>query len=363
MNDTTIRFAVVGLGNLGDKCLQALHHTAGACVVGVCDLNASKAEEAASQCAAEPYTDARQLLWQVRPDVVVLATPPDAAVEVVRGAVKARAAVVKAGPLARTLDEAIGFVSPAEDADLEFVVLSPRRFQPSYRQCFVERKDLGKLFLARATRIFDWGGDFGWRADQATAGGGVLLDAGYDMLDLLIWMLGLPEDVYAIAGRHGRPHMVEADGEVRSLGIYDTDDTAVVTLRFASAMVGSVTVSWVAHPQAEALNLHGHAGSAEATPDRLLLRNHAGSPLRRTHGDDRLESALSRQIHDIVAAFRKPDRPVESSGREHLLTMAVVEAAYLSNRTGQPESPKQLLSTRGIDIDRCLARQPKTIVP
>ncbi len=90
--------------------------------------------------------------------------------------------------------------------------------------------------------------------------------------------------------------------------------------------------------------------------------------LRRIKGDDRPVPALARQLAEWARAFAgsqdHPDKPIryESSAREHLLTMAVVEAAYLSDRTGQPEHPHRLLNTLDFTTADCLTDRPKEIV-
>ena len=56
------------------------------------------------------------------------------------------------------------------------------------------------------------------------------------------------------------------------------------------------------------------------------------------HFRDSLAKPYARQASDLVQILRG-EQAGTSTGREHLLPMAVIEAAYLSARTGQPESP------------------------
>ncbi len=353
MGAEALRIAIAGAGHLGGKCLDALGRVAGVAVVGVGDVDADAGAEAAATAKAPAFTDIRQMLQQVRPDVLLITTPPPAAAELIPLAAQVGSDVIKAAPLGRTLDEAVRMVERMNAADRRFAVLAPRRWYPTYRGLVERRAAVGPLFLARAERILDWGGRLGWRADRASAGGGVLLEAGYEMIDLIVAAMGLPEEVYAVTGRRGRPHMVERAGEVEPQGIYDTDDTAVVTLRYAGGAAAVVTVSWVTSPGAEHLALHGQLGSAVATAVECRFRDAEGTVTDRLTGDDRPVDAIAAQLTDLAARLAAGAEPVESAAREHLLTMAVVEAAYLSDRTGQVESPPALLKARDVRPASC----------
>ncbi|MFW6146051.1 MAG: Gfo/Idh/MocA family protein [Planctomycetota bacterium] len=353
MGGDPLKIAIAGAGHLGGNCLDALRRVAGVGVVGVGDVNADTAGDAAATADAPAFTDIRQMLQRIRPEVLLITTPPPAAAELIPLAAQVGSHVIKAAPLARTLDEAVGMVERVEAAGRRFVVLAPRRWYATYRGLLQRRLAVGPVFLARAERLLNWGGRLGWRADRASAGGGVLLEAGYEMIDLIVAAMGLPEEVYAVTGRRGRPHMVEREGEVEPQGIYDTDDTAVVTLRYAGGAAAVVTVSWVTSPAAEHLALHGQLGSGIATAVECKFRDTDGTVTDRLTGDDRPVDAIAAQLADLAGRFAADADPRESTAREHLLTMAVVEAAYLSDRTGQVENPGALLKARDVRPAAC----------
>jgi len=294
MNAEPLGIAVAGAGEFGAKCLEALGLVEGFGVVGVADREADRAKQAAAIVGAEPFSDSRQLLQQLRPDVLLIATPPAGAADLVGLAARTESHVIKAAPLARTLDEAVELVRLMAAADRHFAVLAPRRGYDSYGGLLAQREQLGRLFLGRAAYVLNWDPRLGWRADKASAGGGALLEAGYQMIDLLVAAMGLPEEVHAVTGRGGRPHMIETDGEVEHKGIYDTDDTAVVTLRYAGGAAGSVVTSWVTSPAAEQVVLHGQRGSGSAFAGGCVFRDVDGRVVSKIEGDDRPRTALTR---------------------------------------------------------------------
>ncbi len=58
--------------------------------------------------------------------------------------------------------------------------------------------------------------------------------------------------------------------------------------------------------------------------------------------------ALERLLSDFAHSVSAPaDHPLASSGQENLRNMAVLEAAYLSAKTGVPEQPARILRLAG----------------
>ena len=310
MSSSAMPIAVIGVGEFGQKCLEALDGLDGYRLVAIGDRNATLAEQTARRLGVPSFVDHRRLVSQAKPQVLLVATPPPAAADIVRLAAKSGLHVIKPAPLARTLEEGVSLVLAMEQAQCALAILSPRRFNPSYRHLILQRESLGPVFLGRAQYVLNWHRQFGWRGDQATAGGGVLLEAGYEMLDLLIWAMGLPEDVYAVTGRQGRPHM-DLDGpEAQSLGIYDTDDTAVVALRCTNGSAGSVVTSWVATPTEERLSLHGQRGALLANPTECTRLDADGQLVARFDGQDRPAPAIARNSGNWRRA--SPARPADT---------------------------------------------------
>jgi hypothetical protein len=62
----------------------------------------------------------------------------------------------------------------------------------------------------------------------------------------------------------------------------------------------------------------------------------------------RSANSLGPQIEEFLTSLRSNPAEVRSTLREHLPTMAVIQAAYLSARTGQPESPGSILEMHHI---------------
>lgn len=348
--------AVIGVGGFGRWTLNALRETPAANVVGLSDVDHRVADRAGRETGILAYSDNRSLLAETRPQAVFLATPPTAAPEILSACAERGIHVWKELPLARNLDEGVAMVRLMDQAKLKLAVGTQRRFSATYRRAWELRHSLGATFLARAHYLFNWGPDLRWRGDRASAGGGAMLELGYHTVDLLGWMLGLPEDVYGTTAGGNRPDEQGPEGE--QLPLYDTDDTAACVLRYAGGAVATVVATRSSGPVSEALCLHGRRGSIEANYERCLLRDPDGNILDRTDEETAPLAVFRRQVEAFIAAVRDETPRYQASARENLLNLAVVEAVYLSGRTGQPEQPARLLHNHGLKEDDCLKPRP-----
>jgi predicted dehydrogenase len=350
-----LQVAVIGLGGFGRQALEATACCESVQLAAVADRDQSAAQNAASPSGARAYSDYRSCLAETRPDAVCLDVSPKAAAELIPACAQRGIHVWKSVPLARNLDDAVSMVRAMSDASLAFSVGTPRRFDECYRMAWKARKRIGQAFLARAHYLFNWGPDLGWRGDKESAGGGALIDLGYHPMDLLIWMLGLPEEVYGLSGIVSTP---PDDNQLQA--VYDTDDTAAAILRFANGCMASVVTTRRSGPVSEAICLHGLGGSIEATADSCLIRDPDGNVIDRTESTSLPLDTSIRQLEAFVQAASSTEEPKRHpcSGWENLLTMAVMEAIYLSDRTGQPERPANLLGTRNLKVEDCMQATP-----
>lgn len=345
---------VIGAGGFGRWTLQALRQSPMVRVAGVSDRDPKTAEEIGRQFGVPAYSDNRSLLAEARPKAAYLAAPPAAAAELVEACADRGVHVWKELPLARNLAEGVAIVRRMERAGLKLAVGTQRRFAAGYRRAWELRSWLGPLFLARAYYLFNWGPRLGWRADQAAAGGGALLELGYHPIDLLIWMLGAPEQVYGANARHSRL----AESQAPEDRLYNTDDTAAAILRYDDGCMASVVTTRRSGPLTEGLSLHGRDWSLAASGETCALRDPDGSVLDQVNDSAGPQGVFRRQAEAFAQAVLTDAQRYSCSGRENLLTLAVIEAMYLSNRTGQPEHPARFLQQQGLRPDECLILRP-----
>jgi len=348
--------AVIGVGGFGRWTLQAVRQSPLVELVGVSDRDPAVAEHVGRESGVPGYHDNRSLLAEARPRAAYVAVPPAAGPDVI-GLCAARGVHVwKELPLARSLAEGAAAVRRMEQAGLKLAVGTQRRFAAGYRRAWQLRGRLGRVFLGRAHYLFNWGANLGWRGDRASAGGGALLELAYHPIDLLVWALGFPEEVYGLHVSARRAEDPKPDGEVQPM--YDTDDTAAAILRYRDGCMASVVTTRRSGPVSEGLSLHGRDGSITATSETCLLRDPDGGVLDRAAEEGAPHELFVRQVEAFARAVLTDAKAYECSGLENLLTQAVIEAIYLSDRTCQPESPARLLRTHGLTAEECVSLRP-----
>ena len=361
MSSDPLPVAVIGAGAAGRCVLEALTASDLAEVVGVSDKDAELAREVGAISSTACYHDNRSLLAETKPAAVFITTPPAGSADLLAACAERGIHVFKELPLARNLNEGVAITHLMEKAKLKLVVGTQRRFAAGYRRAADLRAKLGQVFLARAHYMFNWGDELDWRGDKSSAGGGALLELGYHPLDLLVWMLGLPDEVYGTSRGGHRPEPTGPAGDAQP--VYDTDDTAVAMLRYSDGCVGNLVVSRRCGPVSEQFSLHGKVGSVTADSETCIMRDPEGMVLDSITGEDSPASAVTRQVEAFIGAVTSGSKLFECSGRENLLNLAVIEAIYLSSQTGQPESPAALLEQHDITVSDCLELRPGSASP
>jgi predicted dehydrogenase len=357
METDALPVAVIGLGAFGHQTLQALQQVQAVKVVGIADRNPATAAQVGRAHSVPSYSDNRSLLAEARPKAVYLAVPPMVAPELLGACAERGIHVWKELPLARDLGEGVAMVRRMEQAGVKLAVGTQRRFGGPYRRAWELRERIGRVFLGRAHYLFNWGSKLDWRGGRAACGGGALLELGYHPIDLLTWLLGLPEEVY---GHNVRERRAEspAEGGGSPVPIYDTDDSAAAILQYRSGCMASVVTTRRSGPVSEELTLHSHSGSLTASSESCLLRDPDGTVLDQANDDGGPLGTFVRQAEAFARAVIGNEKLYECSGRENLLTQAEIEAIYLSGRTCQPESPNRLLHTAGLSEEDCLSLRP-----
>ncbi len=192
-----------------------------------------------------------------RPDVVFICNPTSLHLETAMAAAGAGCHIFLEKPVSHQLDGLEKLAAMAEVKQLKIQVGFQWRYHDvlkGIRSAIAEGK-IGKPVAAHA----HWGEWLpGWHpwedyrqgyAARTYLGGGVVLTLCHPF-DYLRWMLGEYDVVSAIGGQL-------SDLEL------DTEDTALVTLRFLSGAVGSIYLDYVSQPPMHTLQIIGTEGRIE----------------------------------------------------------------------------------------------------
>jgi predicted dehydrogenase len=124
-----LRVAVVGVGHLGRHHARIMSALSGARLVGVADLDAGRAAEAAAARGARAVTDHRELAGEV--DAVTVAVPTTAHLEVARTFLERGVSVLVEKPMAVSLAEADELIALAARTGATLAVGHTERYNPA----------------------------------------------------------------------------------------------------------------------------------------------------------------------------------------------------------------------------------------
>lgn len=259
----TINFAILGAGVAADFHRQAIEANAdwGAHLKAVAHYNPGRFDAIGATFGA-PCMTYDEVLADPEVNVVCICTPSGQHAEQAIAAARAGKHVLVEKPMALSLKGADAIIDACHEARVKLGVTLQRRAEPLFARIHdaVEAGDLGELTLGlvtlpyyRSQAYFD---QADWRGRWALDGGGVLMNQGIHLLDLLVWYLGEVLDVSAHADT------LQRDIEV--------EDTLVATLRFANGALATVTATTTARPGfSHRLELYGTNGGIQVEGESI----------------------------------------------------------------------------------------------
>ena len=234
----------------------------------VADPLPGAADKAVAQAGfARAAGDWRSVVADPRVDVIDICTPNAEHLPVLQAAIAAGKDIYCEKPLCTNLADSIAILGAARRAGVRHQITSEYRFVPAVAQArrMVEDGFLGDLLHFRGLYLHSGYVDplrpISWRLRRAATGGGVLMDLGPHVLDLMRWLVG---DAAQVAGAVNtfvqRRPLADRPGETAEV---DVEDCAQAMLRFAGRGVGSLEVSRCATGSEDELRveLHGSRGA------------------------------------------------------------------------------------------------------
>ena len=257
-----VRIGVIGLGNIGRQHAELLSggSVEGAELGAVCGRGGDLGAPFGVPC----FPDHQALFASGLVDVVLIATPTQSHPEIGRAALEQGLHVLMEKPLAMSVGQARELISAASERS-RFAVMLNQRFHPAYGRikALLDEGRLGPL-QRFAWNMTSWYRPdvyyqvSTWRGTWPGEGGGLLINQCIHNLDVLQWLVGLPGEVFAVAG-FGKYHEI------------DVEDEVTATLRFADGLTGTVTASSGEAPGINQLDLVGDLATLRFDGERIRL--------------------------------------------------------------------------------------------
>jgi predicted dehydrogenase len=261
-------------------------------VVAVCSANLERARQAAERFGVPYFTDDyRDLVARPDVDLVDICTPPAVHHDITLAAIDNGKHVLCEKPLALDASQAQRMYERASAQGVVHAVNHEMRYLPARRHIrdLLAAGFIGKLQLVAAKVLTDHGTNpstepyyWTWIAQHAQ-GGGFLMGSLSHHIDLAQYCFGEILDaqggiatliterpVLAFDYRDGDP--IGPDSPTIGMRTVDADDTAVMTGRFASGGMLTMSGSWsLRHPSGITMEVHGDRGMVRLDADGRLF--------------------------------------------------------------------------------------------
>jgi len=279
-----LRHVVIGVGaGIFQSHRVALDHEA-TDLVAVSDINAELGQQRADELGCAFYVDHQTMLAETRPDVATIVTPHPFHAPLAIDCFEAGCHVLVEKPIAVQVAEADAMIEAARKADRLLVVNYQQRFRPEVQAArkLIQEGHVGEIqYVSMATTslrtkaYYDFAG---WRGTWAGEGGGLLMNQAPHDLDMLCYLAGLPNRVFAWTPT--QRHQIQ------------TEDTVTAIMAWPNGATGSL-----------------HSSTAEAgLPQRLEILG-TGGCLRLNRGQlsfERFETDLRDYIKNSQEKYRSP---------------------------------------------------------
>jgi len=288
------------------------------------------------------YSDIAELADDRALDFAIVATSPNARLDLVRPLSEAGIHILMEKPVERTSEAASEIVDICETKGVLLGIVFQQRMREAAQRLrsLIAEGRLGAIGLVEIA--VPWWRDQAYydepgRGTYARDGGGVLISQAIHTLDMALSLAGPVRRVQAMASKTAF-HTMEAE------------DYVTAGLEFESGAVGSLVASTASFPGgAETITLHGTLGSARLESDMLTLTLRSGEvekfgedagsgggadPMAFTHG---WHQSIIADFASAITEGRQPLVP----GREALNVHALIDALVLSSKTGQARSLTQ----------------------
>lgn len=332
------RAAIVGTGSIGEAHVRAVESTQGRVTLeAAVDIDGQRVEAFAKQHGVpRHFTDYATMLAAVKPDIVLVATPPAQHADMCVAAMEAGAWVMCEKPLCGSLAE-LDRIEAAEQRTGKYTAcIFQMRFGAvtGHLRRIADAGHLGMPMVGVCNTL--WYRDAAyyavpWRGRWETELGGPTMGLGIHAMDHFLYLMGSWNDVRSV---------------VRTLDrAIEVEDVSMALVTFANGAVGSIVNSALSPRQETYIRLDYQRATVELTHLYSYTRdNWKFTPVPPAQDDTLLQvwhsfppdvgSTHGAQLNAFVSDMDANRRPL-TSGEQARQTLELLTAIYKSGFTGE----------------------------
>jgi predicted dehydrogenase len=322
--------AIIGAGRVGQIRAKAIRRAGRALLVVVADTDRERAEKIAEGTSAEVSSDWVSVVKRVDIDAIVVSTPTKLHSEVTIASLRAGKHVLCEKPLGRNVSEARQMFDTALVTGRLLKTGFNYRHMAHVRKAkeLLEVGALGDLHFLRCR--YGHGGRPGyekeWCTDAELSGGGVLLEQGIHIFDLVRHLLGEPSQILAQTRRF-------------YWNFPAVEDNGFCMLQTTGGQMAQIHVSWTQWVNLFELEIFGRDGylrlegrDGHYGPQRLIWGRRKPDhtrPLEEIFEFVAADDSWDREWHEFCEAIEEAKQP-SGNASDGLRAQQLIESAYQS---------------------------------
>ena len=331
-----INIAVVGTGGISHAHISAWLRFPERCrIVALVDIVPGKAQRVKEQYQldAEVFLDHRDILNR-KIDLVDICTPPFVHAEIAIHAMNSGMNVVCEKPMAASLQECDAMLKARDDNGVLLSIIAQNRFRKPIRdlKALLDSGLAGQVRHAQINSFWFRGHsyyDLWWRGTWEKEGGGCTLNHAVHHIDMLGWMMGLPEQVTSILANTGHDNA-------------EVEDLSVSVLEYPGALA-TVTASVVHHGEEQELVFQCEKAkiaapfsvfASQLMPNAFPLKEPDAAFTEKVRAFTDALPPIPFEMHagqlENVLTSLETGQPVAISGEDGRRTIEIITAIYRS---------------------------------
>lgn len=311
-----LKIGFIGTGNIAHSHVHRLRQIDGVRIVSMADPSEASRERIRERFQLQKiaeFDDHVKMLAECELDAVVICSPHTLHYRHAMDALSAGMHVLVEKPLTCTSQAAKNLTQKADEMDKILQVSFQRHFIPAfmYIRDVIADGTIGPLTSVTATLYQDWkDAQAGtWRQNPALSGGGMLMDSGSHIIDVMLWTTGLhPVKITTQMHLQGAP--VEAD--------------TFTTIQFEEGAVGSLNIVGKTPEKIfiETYAFIGEKGAVFYENGKIRLHRNGFEPI-----EPELPKAVTNSDLSFIEAVRG-NSAVAVPGQYALKVLQLTEAIY-----------------------------------
>ncbi|WP_078381805.1 Gfo/Idh/MocA family protein [Sutcliffiella halmapala] len=229
-----VKVGLIGTGGISHLHVKQLKELKSVTIVAVADPNRNNRDTLINRFklnGVAQFNDHHDMLEQIPMDAVIICSPHTLHFEHVMDAMSHNCHVLIEKPMACSLEEAEQLIKFAKNANRVLQVSYQRHFEPAflYIREAISNNIIGNLTSITACLYQEWKqlSAETWRQNPDLSGGGMLMDSGSHIIDVLLWTTGL------------KPMEVESKLELRDSPV---EIDSFTTIRFENNVVAGLNI-------------------------------------------------------------------------------------------------------------------------